>query len=69
MKTVTYHIPSIHCMHCVHTINTEVGEIDGVKNVDTDEATQMTTIMYDLPATEDKIVAMLKEIDYAPEGK
>ena len=69
MKTVTYHIPSISCMHCVHTIKTEIGELEGVKNVDADEATKMTTIQFDLPATEDKIVATLKEIDYAPEGK
>ena len=69
MKTVTYHIPSINCSHCVHTIKTEIGELAGVKNVDADEATQMTTIQFDAPATEDQIVATLKEIDYAPEGK
>lgn len=69
MTTVTYRIPNISCMHCVHTISTEVGELEGVKNVQADQATKMTTIVFDLPATEEKIVATLKEIDYAPEGK
>ncbi len=67
MKTVTYTIPNISCMHCVHTIKTEVGELDGVKTVDANAQTKQTTITFDAPATEEKIVDLLKEINYAPQ--
>ena len=67
MTTVTYRIPNIMCEHCVHTISTEVGELEGVKTVRADQNTRMTTIVFDLPATEDKIIATLQEINYPPE--
>ncbi len=66
MKTVTYTIPNISCMHCVHTIKTEVGDLAGVKQVDANEKTKVTTITFDAPATEEKIVELLKEINYPP---
>ena len=66
MKTVTYTIPNISCMHCVHTIKTEVGDLQGVKSVDADAQTKQTTITFDPPATEEQIVELLKEINYAP---
>ena len=64
MTTVTYNIPSIHCMHCVHTIKTEVGELDGVLEVQGDQNSKQVTITFDPPATTDKIEALLKEIEY-----
>jgi copper chaperone CopZ len=66
MKTVTYTIPNISCMHCVHTIKTEVGDLAGVKSVDANAQTKQTTIIFDTPATEEEIIALLKEINYAP---
>jgi copper chaperone CopZ len=66
MKTVTYTIPNISCMHCVHTIKTEVSEVQGVKAVEASPQTKQATITFDTPATEEKIVAVLKEINYAP---
>ena len=66
MKTVTYTIPNISCMHCVHTIKTEVSDLQGVKSVDADAQTKQTTITFDPPATEEQIVELLKEINYAP---
>ncbi len=66
MKTVTYTIPNISCMHCVHTIKTEVGDLQGVKAVDANAQTKVTTITFDSPATEEQIVELLKEINYAP---
>ena len=66
MKTVTYTIPNISCMHCVHTIKTEVSDLAGVKSVDANAQTKVTTITFDAPATEEKIVEVLKEINYAP---
>lgn len=66
MKTVTYTIPNISCMHCVHTIKTEVSEVEGVHSVDADAQTKVATITFDSPATEEKIVGVLTEINYAP---
>ncbi len=64
MTTVTYTIPNISCNHCVHTIKSEVSELPGVQTVEADVQTQKTTITFDAPATEDKIKALLAEINY-----
>jgi copper chaperone len=64
MKTVTYTIPNISCNHCVHTIKTELTELEGVKNVDADMTSQKATIVFDDPATEEKIKNLLAEINY-----
>ena len=69
MKTVTYKIPNINCGHCVHTIKSEISDLAGVKAVDASSTTKMATITFDDPATEEKIVATLKEINYAPVEK
>ena len=66
MKTVTYTVPNISCMHCVHTIKTEVSDLQGVQSVDANAETKQVTVAFDAPATEEKIVDLLKEINYAP---
>ena len=66
MNTVTYKIPNISCGHCVHTIKMEVSELDGVVSVEANPDTKATTITFDAPATEEKIISLLKEINYAP---
>jgi len=66
MKTITYTIPNISCMHCVHTIKTEVSELEGVKTVEANAQTKQAVIVFDAPATEEKIVHVLKEINYPP---
>ena len=68
MTTVTYTIPAIHCGHCTHTIEMEVGEIKGVQSVKAEQDTKKVTITYDEPASEEKIKALLAEIDYPVEG-
>jgi copper chaperone CopZ len=45
-------------MHCVHTITTEVADLEA------DLPTRMVEIVYDEPATEEKIKTLLAEIDY-----
>ncbi len=64
MTTVTYSVPAIHCMHCTHTIELEVGELQGVQSVKADMDTKNVTITFDAPASEDKIKALLTEIEY-----
>lgn len=67
METKTYNIPAINCMHCVHTIKTELGELDGVKSVEGDFQTKKVVVQFEAPATEEKIVSLLTEINYKPE--
>jgi copper chaperone len=68
MSNITYTIPNINCNHCVHTIKMEISEIAGVKNVDGDPTSKKVTISYEPPATEEKIISALKEINYAPQA-
>jgi len=64
MKTLIFDIPNISCHHCVHTIQTEVGELEGVQSVTADAAAKKATVVFDAPATEEKIKELLAEINY-----
>ncbi len=64
METRTYTIPAMHCGHCTHTIELEVGELAGVKAVKADMIGKSVTVSYELPASDDKIRALLAEIEY-----
>jgi copper chaperone len=64
MNTVTYSVPAINCMHCTHTIETEVGELQGVKSVKADVNSKDVVIAFEPPASEEKIKALLAEIEY-----
>ncbi len=64
MTTVTYSVPAMHCMHCTHTVEMEVGELQGVQSVKADLESKNVTISFDAPASEDKIKALLAEIEY-----
>jgi copper chaperone len=68
MTTVTYNVPAIHCGHCTHTIEMEVGELQGVQNVKADLDTKKVKVTFDTPAGEEKIKALLAEIEYPVEG-
>jgi copper chaperone CopZ len=67
-KTITYNVPGISCGHCVNTIQMEVADLDGVESVVASQEARTATITYGDPATEDKIIALMKEINYPPEG-
>lgn len=64
MTTVTYSVPNISCGHCVHTIQMEVGDMDGVESVVASADTKQVEIVFDAPADEDGIKALLAEINY-----
>jgi copper chaperone len=64
MTTVKYSVPNISCMHCVHTIQTEVSDLVGVKSVKADAPSKAVEIVFDTPATEEKIKSLLAEINY-----
>ena len=67
METVKYSIPSIHCGHCVKTIEMELGDINGVTSVNADLDSKTVEVEFAAPATEDLVVATLKELNYPPE--
>jgi len=68
MTTITYTVPAIHCGHCTDTIEMEVGELQGVQSVKADQTSKKVEIMFDAPASEDNIKALLAEINYPVEG-
>jgi copper chaperone len=68
MTTVKYSVPNISCGHCVHTIQTELADLSGIKSVKADAAGKFVEIVFDAPATEDKIKQLLSEINYPVAG-
>ena len=68
MTTVTYSVPAISCGHCTHTIETEVSELQGVRSVKAEIDAKKVTITFYAPASEEKIKALLAEINYPAAG-
>ncbi|MCC6454124.1 MAG: heavy-metal-associated domain-containing protein [Caldilineaceae bacterium] len=66
MTTKTFVVPNISCGHCTHTIESELADVAGVQSVKADQATKQVTVAFDAPATWDKIVETLEEINYPP---
>ena len=66
MKEVIFTVPTIHCEHCTHTIEMELGEIEGVSSVQADSATKQVIVSFEDPATKEKLIARLSEINYPP---
>lgn len=66
MAVLNLTIPAISCQHCTHTIEMELADLDGVKSVSAKVDTKEVSVMYDLPATPEKIIQTLKEINYPP---
>jgi copper chaperone CopZ len=64
MTTVTYFIPNISCGHCVHAIQTELADVVGVQTVKADQETRKVQVVFEAPATEEKIKTLLVLIDY-----
>jgi copper chaperone len=67
MTTVSYTIPAISCGHCTHTIETELSELPGIQTVKADIESKKVVITFDTPADEQKIKALLAEINYPVE--
>ena len=68
MITVKYSVPNISCGHCVHTIQTEVADLAGVTSVKADANSKSVEVVFDLPASEEKIKQLLAEINYPVVG-
>jgi copper chaperone CopZ len=68
MTTVTYTVPAISCGHCTRTIETELAELQGIQSVKASVDTKKVEITFESPADEQKIKALLTEINYPAEG-
>jgi copper chaperone CopZ len=66
MSSKSFIVPNIGCSHCTHTIESELGDLAGVTSVKADEATKQVVVAWEAPATWEKIVATLQEINYPP---
>jgi len=64
MEKKTFTIPAISCGHCVMSIKNELSELAGVKKVEGDSQSKSITVEWDSPASIDKILNTLKEINY-----
>jgi copper chaperone CopZ len=64
MEKKTFTIPAISCGHCVMSIKNELSELAGVKKVEGDSQSKSITVEWDSPASIDKILKTLKEINY-----
>jgi len=64
MEKRTFIIPAISCGHCVMSIKNELSEIAGVKKIEGDPQSKSISVEWELPATLDKILNTLKQINY-----
>ncbi|MEE4607998.1 MAG: heavy-metal-associated domain-containing protein [Desulfobacteraceae bacterium] len=64
METKTLTVPNISCHHCTNTIQNELGELAGVSKVQAEVESKRVTVAWDAPASLEKILATLEEINY-----
>jgi copper chaperone CopZ len=64
MEKKNFIIPAISCSHCILAIKNELSELAGVKKVEGDPQSKTITVEWETPATLDKILNTLKQINY-----
>jgi len=64
MEKKTFIIPAISCGHCVMSIKNELSELAGVNKVEGDPQSKSISVEWEPPATMDKILNTLKQINY-----
>jgi copper chaperone len=64
MQKQTFSIPNITCEHCVRSIKNELVEIEGISRVEGNPGNKTISVEWDAPATREKILETLKEINY-----
>lgn len=68
MESKSFTVPNISCAHCTHTIEMELGDLAGVTSVKADQESRQVSVTWEDPASWEKIEALLREINYPPEG-
>ncbi|MAU09076.1 MAG: heavy metal transporter [Anaerolineaceae bacterium] len=66
MEKKVFQVPNIGCGGCVSAIENELNDLEGIAAVKGEVDSKMVTVEYSEPATWDKIVAALTEIEYPP---
>lgn len=64
MEKTTFSIPNISCEHCTSAIERELKELDGVRKARGSIEDKNVTVEWESPATREKIVSTLREINY-----
>ena len=64
MEKETFNIPNISCGHCTSAIENELGELEGVSTVKGNIENKTVMVAWDAPASYEKIIETLKEINY-----
>jgi copper chaperone len=64
MEKKTFNIANISCGHCTKTIENELNELEGIRSVQSNIADKTVTVEWGTQVSEDKIRALLKEINY-----
>ncbi|QTA80686.1 Copper chaperone [Desulfonema limicola] len=64
MEKQTFTIPNISCSHCTKAVENELLEMDGISSVYSDVETKSVTVQWDTPASLEKILAALEDINY-----
>jgi copper chaperone CopZ len=64
MERKSFSVPNISCGHCVMNIKRELQELEGVVKVEGDPNLKQILVEWNMPATEEKIRALLREINY-----
>jgi copper chaperone CopZ len=67
MSGIVFKVPKISCGHCVMTITNELKEVPGVGKVEGNPASKTVNVEFEAPATEEKLRAVLKEINFPAE--
>lgn len=67
MTSLTLTISKISCNHCINAIKNEILEMEGVSSAEGNAEQKTVTIVYQEPATGEKIRAVLDEIGYPAE--
>ena len=68
METNTFSIPNISCGHCVTAIKNELEEMEGISKVEGNPEKKEVIVEWETPATQEKIIETLKEINYPVAG-
>ncbi len=64
MEKKTFAIPNISCGHCTAAIKNELTEMDGIRSVEGNPEEKTVTVAWESPATLEKIISTLREINY-----
>ena len=68
-KSISYHVPDMHCPSCPKLITMDLKELDGVIDVNADLDSHQITVSYDSDLINpDSISQSIKDTGYTPQN-